>query len=277
MAELGLGAHRFMDLTVPEYAYMFGFLQADGHLERGAGQKGRLSVELSARDRDVLRAFQRLTPYNSSLTERTRSTNFAETHTSAVWTLCALEARTRISELGLPHGRKSHTIAPPRVEFSETDYVRGLIDADGSVGFTGKGDPFVALTSASTTIAAYLCDYAAEVTGTERSVRRNARDGVYNVLYVKEPAQRLAARLYYPDCLALERKRVAADALAAWVRPANMRAAYTPRRWSADEDRILLSLDSSKAAADALGRTAQSCHLRLWRLRTGQVPSPASG
>ncbi|MFD8909898.1 hypothetical protein [Streptomyces sp. NPDC059575] len=265
-----------MDLTVPEYAYMFGFLQADGHLAKGTGQKGRLTVELSARDSDVLRAFQRLTPYNSSITERTRSTNFAETHTSAIWSLCALEARTRISELGLPCGRKSHTIAPPGVEFSGTDYVRGLVDADGSVGFTGKGDPFVALASASTAIMAYVCEYAAEVTGTERSVRRNARDGIYNVLYVKEPAQRLAARLYYPDRLALERKRVAADSLAAWVRPAGMRATSAPRRWSADEDRILLSLDSSKAAADALGRTAQSCHLRLWRLRTGQVPPPGA-
>ncbi|MGW2745077.1 hypothetical protein [Streptomyces sp. NPDC001450] len=103
-----------MDLTVPEYAYMFGFLQADGHLKQGPGQKGRLSVEISARDIGLLRKFQKLTPYYSSVTQRTRSTNFTEIHTSATWSLCSLEARTTLNELGLPYGRKSQTIAPPR-------------------------------------------------------------------------------------------------------------------------------------------------------------------
>lgn len=72
-----------MDLEVPDYAYMFGFLQADGHLSKGTGQKGRVSVELSARDVGILREFQRLTPYNSSITGRTRTTNFAASHESS--------------------------------------------------------------------------------------------------------------------------------------------------------------------------------------------------
>ncbi|MEV6021239.1 hypothetical protein [Streptomyces sp. NPDC051997] len=76
-------APAFMDLEVPDYAYMFGFLQADGHLSKGTGQKGRVSVELSARDVGILREFQRLTPYNSSITGRTRTTNFAASHESS--------------------------------------------------------------------------------------------------------------------------------------------------------------------------------------------------
>ncbi|MFF9857546.1 hypothetical protein [Streptomyces tendae] len=84
MAEHEPSGHQFMDLTVPEYAYMFGFLQADGHLSQQSRQRGRLTVEISARDIDLLRTFQELTPYNSSITERTRSTNFAETAHSAV-------------------------------------------------------------------------------------------------------------------------------------------------------------------------------------------------
>lgn len=118
---------------------MFGFLQADGHLAQGVGQKGRLTVEINARDIELLRQFQKLTPYYSSVSERTRSTNFAELHRSATWSLCSLEARTLINDLGLPYGRKSKTITPPRGEFSPRDYLRGIIDADGSVGFTSKG------------------------------------------------------------------------------------------------------------------------------------------
>ncbi|WP_308402299.1 hypothetical protein [Streptomyces telluris] len=135
----------FMDLEGPRYAYMFGFLQADGHLQAGTGQKGRLTVEISHRDIGILRAFQQLCPYNSTITERTRATNFSASHHSAIWTLCALEARDRLVELGIPYGKKSTRITPPPVPFSRRDYLRGIIDADGAVGFTSQGLPFVSL------------------------------------------------------------------------------------------------------------------------------------
>ncbi|MGA5049312.1 hypothetical protein [Streptomyces arboris] len=264
----------FMDLEDPRYAYMFGFLQADGHLAPGTGRKGRLSVEINVRDITILREFQQLTPYNSSITERVRSTNFAERHHSATWTLCDLEARTRINGLGLPYGRKSKRITPPRVEFSRRDYLRGIIDADGSIGYTGQGLPFVSLTTASAAVGAYLCRYAKVVTGAARQIGRNARDGVYNVVYTKEAAVQLAEHLYYPGCLSLERKRTAASSLASWERPATMRVRPPSRRWKPWEDRVLLKLDDATAAAAELGRSEASCSVRLWRLKTGQVQRP---
>ncbi|MEW2296962.1 LAGLIDADG family homing endonuclease [Streptomyces sp. NPDC006743] len=275
MADRELNATRFMDLTDPAYAYMFGFLQADGHLHQGPGRKGRLTVEISARDINLLRSFQELTPYNSSITGRSRSTNFAKTSHTAVWSLCSLEARTRLNDLGLPYGRKSTSIAPPSGDFSRRDYLRGVIDADGSVGFTGNGFPFVSLTTASTSTATYLCQYVKEITGAERTVKRNTRDSIYNILYTMETAQTLAGHLWYPGCLSLDRKREAADSLTTWTRPSGMRAASRHRRWSEREDRVLLELKSPLAAAQALGRTENSCSLRLWRLRNGLVPRPA--
>ncbi|MFE1440846.1 LAGLIDADG family homing endonuclease [Streptomyces sp. NPDC058739] len=263
-----------MDLTVPEYAYMFGFLQADGHLAKGVGQKGRLSVEITARDIDLLREFQKLTPYNSSITGRSRSTNFAEAHTSAVWTLCSLEARTRLNELGLPYGRKSQKIAPPRGAFSRRDYLRGLIDADGSVGHTSQGWPFVSLTTASTPIAVFLCTYAREITGAERTLKRNARDDIYNVLYTKENAQSLAANLYYTGCLSLERKRSAAHNLAAWVRPVGSKPRPPRIKWSSEQDRILLTAPAIADAAAQLGHSRSACQVRRWRLLHGLAPLP---
>ncbi len=274
MAECEPNAQRFMDLTVPEYAYIFGFLQADGHLAKGVGQKGRLTVEISARDADLLRAFQKLTPYYSSITERTRSTNFAETHTAAAWSMCSLEARTRINELGLPYGRKSKTIAPPTVEFSRRDYLRGLIDADGSVGFTSKGFPFVSLTTASSAIAAYLREYSKDVTGAERSLKRNARDGIYNVLYANESARESAADLYYPGCLSLDRKRTAAHSLGTWVRPAGMDRRPPRIEWTREIDRILLSAPTIAHAAAELGYSKSPCQNRRWQLLHGVVRLP---
>ncbi|MFJ8821478.1 LAGLIDADG family homing endonuclease [Streptomyces sp. NPDC102467] len=264
-----------MDLEVPEYAYMFGFLQMDGHLAQGAGQKGRLSAEINIRDVEILRRFQELTPYNSSITERVRSTNFAKSHHSATWALCALEARTKLTKLGLPYGRKSKKIAPPRgVPFSRRDYLRGVIDADGSVGYTTQGLPFISLTTASTAIAAYFCFYAKKITGATRHPNRNQRDGIYNVLYCKEASQELAAHFYYPGCLALDRKQASAESLSNWIRPTDMKVSPNRRRWKEWEDRVLLRHGNAADAAGELGRSLQSCSLRLWRLRTGQVPTP---
>ncbi|MFD5507525.1 hypothetical protein ACFWIB_07080 [Streptomyces sp. NPDC127051] len=264
---------RFMDLTDPRYAYMFGFLQADGHLAQGAGQKGRLEVEINVRDIHILNSFQELTPYYSSIRERVRTTNFAAEAHSATWTVCSLEARTIVNRLGIPYGKKSLSIKPPRTEFSRPDYVRGIIDADGSLGWTAQGWPYLSLTSASTAIAAYLCHYVKKITGTARTTSRNKRDGVYNICYYKETAQQIAAHLYYPGCLALEHKNANATAFADWVRPANMKFTPPRRRWTPNEDRELLRLNNPSAAATALDRTEQSCAMRLWRLRSGLVPT----
>ncbi|MFB6838210.1 LAGLIDADG family homing endonuclease [Streptomyces sp. NPDC056361] len=264
----------FMNVKDPEYAYMLGFLQADGHLSEQTRHRGRLTVEVNVRDVDILREFQRLTPYNSSITERTRSTNFSKEHHSAIWSLCALEARTTLNQAGLPYGRKSTKIKPPRVEFSRRDYLRGIIDADGSVGYTGQGFPFVSLTTSSTAVGAYLCHYAKRVTGAERRISRNTRDGVYNVLYTKEAAVQLAAHLYYPACLALERKKSAAVSLASWVRPPGMKIRPPRKPWTAEEDRTLLAAPTMAHAATELGRSQSGCQVRRWRLANGIGPNP---
>jgi hypothetical protein len=36
--------------------------------------------------------------------------------------------------IGIPYGKKSETVNPPSNPFSEKDYIRGLIDGDGSIG-----------------------------------------------------------------------------------------------------------------------------------------------
>ncbi|MEU1255808.1 hypothetical protein ABZ445_21220 [Streptomyces chartreusis] len=274
VADCEPSVHQFMDLRVPEYAYMFGFLQADGHLSQQSRQRGRLTVEINARDIDLLRKFQKLTPYNSSITERTRSTNFAETAHSAIWSLCSLEARTKLNELGLPYGRKSKTITPPRIEFSHRDYLRGVVDADGSVGYTSQGFPFLSLATKSTAIAVFACSYAREITGAERTLKRNARDGIYNVMYTKENAQQLTAHVYYPGCLSLERKQIAADSLAPWVRPAGMGRRPPRIQWTAEMDRVLLAAPTIAHAAAELGYSTSPCQNRRWKLLNGVVPLP---
>jgi hypothetical protein len=208
----------FFDLTRPDHAYMFGFLQCDGHLTESTRNRGRLSVELSIRDVDLLKRFQELVAHPSSITTRTRTTNFSRRHTSAIWTLCALEARRELIDLGLPVGRKSELVRPPSVEFSENDYLRGLADADGSVGVTSKGLPFVSLTTASEPLRDFFLSQCRDLPGQPRHVARTIRDCVFNPMATRECAVDLASRMYYDGCIALPRKLIAAQAVVAWVR-----------------------------------------------------------
>ncbi|MFH9396062.1 hypothetical protein [Streptomyces sp. NPDC017556] len=199
---------------------MFGSLQADGHLAQGTGRTGNLTVEIGVRDIAVLHAFQRLTPYNSSIPERVRATNFSQEHHSAIWTLCT------------------------------------------------------SLTTASAAVGACLCRYVKAVTGAARQIKRNTRDGIFNVVYTKEAAVQLVEHLSSPGCLSLARKQTAAASLASWERPADMSVRPPGRRWKAWEDRVLPAHDDTGTAAAELGRGQASRSVRMWRPKTGKGGTP---
>lgn len=254
------------DLVSAKSAYIFGFMQADGHHSAGSRQRGKVSIEIKASDDSLLHEIKAALPWPSTVTYRSRATNFAAHYDSAVLTMCSLEGRTRLLELGLPVGKKSRTIAPPHEPFSHRDYLRGLIDADGSVGFTGNGLPFVSMVSASPAIGDFVCREILAVTGARRTARPNSRDGVANVMVANDTAALLASWLYTDAAIALERKRSMAAQVAAWRRPANMRARSFQRPWNPEEDAVALQF-SVREAAERLGRTEKSVNIRRWRLR----------
>ncbi|MDH6121687.1 LAGLIDADG family homing endonuclease [Kitasatospora sp. GAS204B] len=255
----------YIDLQNPDHAYAFGFLQADGHLSEQSRNRGRLAVELAARDAPLLEAFQRLFPVKSSIGYRTRTTNFSARSDTATWTVWALEFRQEIRALGLPVGRKSQSIAPPQAPHSEPDYLRGLIDADGSIGRTAQDLPFVSLTTASDAIIWYFSNYVRQLTGTVHTPNRNQRDQIYNLMYTIEDAVELARTLYYPGCLALPRKLAASEHVMGWTRPPGSRRVRR-QTWTAEQDQILLGAATITQAAAALDRSEQSCAMRRWRL-----------
>ncbi|RBY96538.1 hypothetical protein DQ237_07840 [Blastococcus sp. TF02-8] len=258
-----------LDLLRPEHAYFLGFAQTDGNHYAGRGRKGHVAIELSERDAAVLHEFTTLFDLYSRVSFRQRTTNFGP-HRSAVWTVCDLTFRDELIQLGLPTGHKSATVAPPQVPFSVPDYLRGLLDGDGSVGFTRTGRPFVSFVTASQPLAEFFCAQALAVAGAYRTPRRNSRDGVYNPMVAGDPAAPVAQWLYPDGCLALERKRDAAARVAAWTRPEGMRARPVAgaRRWTTQDDADVFT-GSVRETAQQLGRSEQAVRLRRWRLRQG--------
>jgi hypothetical protein len=258
-----------LDLTRPDHAYVFGFAQADGHLSSDSRNRGCLGIELSERDEDVLAAIAASLSVVSHLSHRVRDTNFARAYRSSTLKVYDRAFREELVALGLPVGPKSRTITPPSVPLSERDYWRGIVDADGSLGITATGIPFLSLTCASPALASAFVAWCAPIAGIIRSISPNTRDGVFNIAYFKEDAQRVVHALYDGADIALDRKRQSSVAVLAWTRPTSQPAPYRRRPWSPEEDAIALSM-TVPGAAVALGRTHQSVSVRSWRLRGGK-------
>lgn len=191
-----------MDLIDPALSYYFGFAQTDGTLSVQSRNRGRLSIELARSDEEVLRQLAASLPCSSTLTWRTRDTNFKKGYESSVLSVFDRAFRDLVCQWGLPVGRKDMLIGPPTVAFSEVDYVRGLIDGDGSLGFTERGLPFLSLVTSSDALADFYVGFLHRTIGGRRkTTSRNRRDQVYNIAVFKEGAQAVAARLYYEGCL----------------------------------------------------------------------------
>lgn len=257
-----------LDLKNPSHAYFFGFIQADGHLRRGKGNKGSLTVELGSQDRWLLEQFAQLVPVYSSIYARRRETNFKDGYESVVWTTYDLAFRQSLLALGMPEGRKSGIVKPPEVEFSQPDYYRGIVDADGALGLTSNEYPFLTLTTHSEALANGYMEFVEQIIGKAKTSSRNLRDRVFNIAVFKEDAQRLAAAMYYEGSLALPRKLERARQVAEWVRPMGMRKVENRKRWTSEEDSFVLNHSITESML-ALGRSEQSVSLRRWRLLNG--------
>lgn len=265
-------ATTILDLTIPSHAYFFGFVQGDGHLQRpkGSPNSRSLRIELNIRDIDILERFSDMFP--STIAHRHRSTNFIVDYHSVTWTAKGSEIGDELERLGMPVGRKSDIIEPPKGSYTEPDYWRGLIDADGALGFTKKGHPYVSLVASSDSIRDGWLALITKLTGCHRTCSRNVRDGVYNLGVLRDDAVALVSYLYYDGCLALRRKATNALAIKQWERPPTMRRAYRLKSWTPEQDEIVLTR-RHKDAMTILGRSATSVQHRKERLRkSGRVP-----
>lgn len=258
----------FDDLSVPEAAYFFGLLQTDGSHSGDPDHKGAVTIELTVRDKDVLESIQSIVPMRTTIALRRRVTNFGP-NDSATLRFHDQATRRSLAAAGLPPGPKSTNIGPPTGPISAPDYVRGLLDGDGSVGFTQLEYPFISFTTASPAMAAFIIDTIWQVCRKRRTVRPNARDGVYNIMVANHAASDLAQWAWYSDdVLGIGRKRLSARAVAAWVPdPLIARRFGRPRHaWTTEQD-LIVEVHSVRDAATILGRSESSVANRRWRLR----------
>lgn len=264
---------KYLNLKIPEHSYFFGFIQADGTLRALSRNKGYLEIELSKKDKEILKLFKKMFPSISSpIHTRIRDTNFKKNHISYTLRIFKREFREELLKLGLFPGKKFLNVFPPKCDFCERDYIRGLIDGDGSVGITRKGYPFISISVKSEPLKNYLCQVIERIVGERKRLMRNKRDSTYNIMLTKEKAQQFIKYLYYSDCLALKRKLKKAKEALKWKRPTSLkRITFNRKFWGPWEDNYILN-HSVKESCKQLKRTERSIKMRLWRLKNRKAP-----
>jgi hypothetical protein len=243
-------------------SYILGFIQGDGHL-----QHKKLTIELNISDERILHLIGQELSSKYSITYRKRTTNFLKNHESCILTINSVELTKELNQLGIPYGRKSDIIAPP-YNICSIDYIRGLIDADGAVGYTSQGFPFISLVTSSEEIKDFFLSFLESNLDIIKIVSRNKRDNIYNILIMRDNAVRLAKMLYYQGCISLDRKFNSAQEILNWINPfgKTKRIQY----WTASEDQILLSNPINEEVSVILNRSVKSVKTRRWRLSKGQ-------
>ena len=249
------------EITVEQWSYIIGLFHGDGHMRKGTRNRGTVSIGLSQGDRDIIDVLSELLPYKSTVFEGYREYDImiegrprvTGIHHQVGIRMHTMEARDAFFRLGMPYGAKSWTVEPPTWDYSRTDYIRGLVDADGSLGVTSKGFPFLSITTASEAIKDEFCAFIEEHTGVKKVVNRNKRDNIYNISMFCEDAQKLIALMYYEGAIALERKRRSAEEATKWVRPPGSKKQFHQQPWTEEDNEVVLN-NSVEDAMRILGR-----------------------
>ena len=256
---------KYINLKRPEHSYFFGFAQADGSLRKQSRNRGYLEFELKKEDEEILEFFRKLFSFSSSIKKRIRNTNFKKNYESRAIRIFPKEFRDELLKLGLSPGKKFLNVFPPECDFCERDYIRGLIDGDGSVGTTKREVPFISVSVKSERLKNYLCQVIERITGERKRLMRNKRDNAYNIMVNREKAQKFIKYLYYPSCLALKRKFKKAQKALKWRRPKVLKK-ILQKFWEPWEDKFILN-HTLEESCEFLKRTERSIKMRLWRLK----------
>lgn len=252
-----------MQIENKDNSYLIGLLQADGHMSQGKGQKGKMCYEISIKDEDIIYKLTQLLNCNYGISRRIRDTNYKEKYESITLTVCSLEFRNWLTQY-VPYGKKDEIVEKPQ-NVIDIEYWRGIIDGNGSIGFTNRGVPFVGLVIKSDKLLQQYLKFIFEITGQQKICNKNKRDDVYNVMVNNEESQLILKILYYENCLSIKRKYDLVQQVIAWTRPITMKKAGDRRRWTTQEDEYITN-HTVEQSMQYLNRSEQSVKMRLYRI-----------
>ena len=226
-------------MDVKLYSYLFGLFGTDGNIKRSKDDAHIYDLTLELVDKDIIEKIYNVLP-NCSLSERHRDTNFKKDHHSYILYCHNKEFIRWCEKNGFPLKDKTNIFAPP-LEYIESDFWRGVIDGDGSIGVKkADGQPFISLTTKSESLKEAYCDYIYKLTSFRPRCNRNIRDGIYNITLHGEKALIISKALYENADIFLDRKYQNYLINSTWTKK-NMKG-IIKKKWSEIEEQDLMNM-----------------------------------
>ena len=256
-------------LTSEELSYIVGLFQGDGSMSETTRNRGKFIYEISVKDADIVRKLDSMLGSLTTvkISTRTRDTNFKDKYESITLIIYQKAFRDSLNKY-MPYSKKSTTVSFHQ-DLDIRHYIRGLTDADGSMGIADTRC-FWSLCTSSEAVKDTVLSNIKDVIGADKKLSRNSRDNVYNIVLYNEDAQKYAAYLYEDSSISINRKFNAFNIVQRWVRTTIKRAGR-PKKWEPYEDKVVLSLTLTLAEKiKLLNRTSSSIKTREWRLAKHQ-------
>lgn len=252
-----------LDLTKDYDSYLFGLILTDGSLYFNTRNRGKVQIELSYDDKDIIEKIQEHFYYKSYINTRNRDTNFIKNYKSIIWSCYQQEFREELLKLGMPKNNKSELANTPLAKYNKNAFWRGVIDGDGSIGITKNNEPFISLVIVSEQLAQKFLMFLKDEFNIIKIVNRNKRDNVYNITVKNEDAINLGNYIYKNSTIYMNRKYKKYLEFKNWKRT---KKKINARTWTDKEDNFILN-NSVEKSIKVLNRTESSIKTRLWRLK----------
>jgi hypothetical protein len=188
--------HDAFEIFSEEAMYWIGFLFADGCVAYRVGHIPQISVGLAERDRDHLVALREFLGSNGKISEP------QATHRACQFSFRSAQLAARLIELGRYDGPINRELA------ASSDFWRGVVDGDGSIGSYGRpgslrAQPQIRLVGQRRLLEAFR-EFLAIHGIKGLSVRPHK--SIFNIGTTGRPARRIIELLYRDASVALARK-----------------------------------------------------------------------
>ena len=204
----------YKSLTNEQLSYLYGLFITDGYISKmSEGKQGqeyyRLGIELKEKDKDILEKILQLLP-DGHIYQRTRNTNFKENYICYSFNYYELDFISWLIKQGFPLENKTENAAPPNWNYDENAFWRGVIDGDGSIGFTKVKNkwqyPYLSLTTKSEKLKEAFHSYLLKTINFNEKNHRNKRDNIYNIKLINKRCLDFCRNIYKNNTIYLNRK-----------------------------------------------------------------------
>lgn len=250
------------EINIKEKSYIYGLLGTDGNLYLNDRNRGKISLEVSEKDKDIVYKLYNVIPY-SHISVRKRDTNFKKSHVSYVFSNHRKEFRDELISWGYPTKDKKNEFTIPIYNFSEHDFWRGVIDGDGSIGFTSNNEPYISLVIIGESLKDEYLRFLKDTFNIKKNVNRNKRDNAYNITLKNENAIAVLKYLYEEAAIFIDRKYSSYLNTLQWKRS---KKKINRESWN-DEDILFIQNHTIQESCNHLNRTESSIKAKLYRIK----------